>query len=137
MMARPVTPGPWVLRPPAPAAPPPQSPDSPCVAARYCRPRSYISRTSRGMTSPWCTAGGGWAVAAGAAASATASAHPNREAGRGPPAPRVLAREHAIDPPTLLPLVGRLVGEVAVPGERRLEPPRVVEVDLDQAPLGG
>ena len=37
--------------------PPVQSPFSVCFAARYCRPRSYISRTSRGTTSPNFVAG--------------------------------------------------------------------------------
>ena len=47
-------------RRPAPARPPPvQSPFSVCVAARYCRPRSYISRTSRGTTSPDSSPGAG------------------------------------------------------------------------------
>src|SRR5262249_25795201 len=34
-----------------------QSPFPVCVEARYCKPRSYISRTSRGMTSPDGVAG--------------------------------------------------------------------------------
>ena len=48
----PVTPGP--CSPP----PPVQSPFSDCVVARNCKPRSYISRTSRGTTSPMRVLGG-------------------------------------------------------------------------------
>src|SRR5579871_881113 len=50
---RPVTPGPcW---------PSVQSPFSVCVFARYCKPLSYSSRTSRGTASPM-RALGGWAL---------------------------------------------------------------------------
>ena len=42
----PVVPGPFSPPPPG------QSPFSDCVFARYCKPRSYISRTSRGTASP-------------------------------------------------------------------------------------
>src|SRR5947209_2471495 len=47
---------------PGPCWPPCQSPWSVCVRARYCRPWSYISRTSRGTRSP-ARAAGNWARA--------------------------------------------------------------------------
>src|SRR6516165_9041585 len=52
MSPRPTGPGPSSYPPPV------HSPLSFCLAARYCRPRSYISRTSRGTTSPNLVPGG-------------------------------------------------------------------------------